>query len=235
MSRARVGVGILAVAAGIAWALGGVDSLVALARAAVGLVPLALVLVGLTAVLLMAVPRGTRAGPLVLILIGVIGIAVEHGLFRNSLSAHVAPLSLIAAGVVVAMSRSEKSRIDTGVERHHAILFPAHSHVSGRARDKHIVHAILGLLRLDLTQADFPIGGQLWIDVTVLLGRFEVILPKGWEVVAGRIELARAVSFAGRLDSAQITSTPEQQVASGGNLVVLNVQGWAGAVVVQRA
>ena len=93
---------------------------------------------------------------------------------------------------------------------------------------------IFGLLRLDLAQADFPVAGPLWIDVTVVLGRFEVILPKGWEVVAGRIELARGVSFAGRLDSAQIASTTEQQDEKGGNVVVLNVQGWGGAVVVQR-
>jgi hypothetical protein len=234
VSRTRVGVGILAVAAGTAWALGGTASLISFARSAVGLVPLALILAGAASILLVAVPRGTLTGPIVLISIGAIGIAVEHGLLRRSWSGHVLPLALIAAGVVVAMSRSEKPRIDTGVERHRAILFPAHPRVSGRARDKFIAHAILGLLRLDLTRADFPTGGRLWIDVTVLLGRFEVVLPTGWEIVAGRIELARGVSFAGRLDSARIASTTDQQDAEGGDLVVLNVQGWGGAVVVQR-
>ena len=133
--------GILAVAAGTAWALGGMASLITFARTAAGLVPLALVLAGVAAILFVAVPRGTLAGPVVLISLGVIGIAVEHGMLRRSLSAHVAPVALIAAGVVVAMSRSEKPRIDTGVERHHAILFPAHPRVLGSAPNKVIARA----------------------------------------------------------------------------------------------
>lgn len=225
---------MLAVAAGTAWALGGMASLATFARTAADLIPIVLVLTGVAAILLVAVPRGALAGPVVLIFIGVIGIEVEHGMLRRSLSAHVAQVILIAAGVVVAMSRSKKSLIDTGVERHHAILFPAHPRVSGRTRDKLIARAILGRLRLDLEKAKFPVRGPLWIDVTVVLGRFEVILPEGWEVVAGRIELARSMSFVGRLDSAETASTTEQQAEMGGNLVVLNVQGWCGAVVVQR-
>jgi hypothetical protein len=230
VTRARVGVGIVAVAAGMAWALGGIPSLVTSARTVAELLPLLLVIGGVGTILLVALPRGALAGPVLLVAIGGLGLALEFGLFRRSLFTHVPALILIGLGVVIAMSRHEKQQVDTGVQRCTAILLPAHPPLNGTAPRKFVARAIFGFLVLDLTHASYPGTDRLWIDITCVLGRVEIRLPKDWKVQAGRIELARRMAFEGRLTSAEIAPPGRHDDEVGTNLVVLNVQGWAGAV-----
>ena len=147
MNRVRVGVGIVAVASGTAWALGGTDSLVTVVRAFAGLLPLLLVIGGVSAVLLVTVPRGMLAGPVLLISIGVLALAVEHGVFRMSLFTHVPAFIVIGAGVVVAMSQPRELQIDTRVKRYTAILLPKRRRVIGAASPKIVVRAIFGIAR----------------------------------------------------------------------------------------
>jgi hypothetical protein len=232
VSRARVGVGIVAVASGTAWALGGIDSLVTAARTLAELLPLLLVIGGAAAILLIVVPRGALAGPVLIIAIGAFGLAVELGVFHRSLASHAAAFVLIGLGVAVAMSRSEKQDIDVGVQRCTAILFPVRRGISGKAPRKLIVRTVLGLLRIDLAQAIH--SGWLWMDITCVLGRVELNVPEDWQVQAGRIELARRVTFEGRLTSTDLAPPKEQGGDETQKLAVLNVQGWAGAVRVKH-
>jgi hypothetical protein len=228
-------VGIVGVVAGTAWAFGGIDSLITIARTLADLLPLLLVVAGASAILLVAVPRGLFAGPATIILIGVLALAAEHGLFGKSLFAHVPAFTLIGVGVIIAMSNHENLQSNTGVERCTAILLPRTRHVTGIASLKIIGRAIFGMLRLDLSRADYPTtASRLWVDVTCVMGRVEIILPKEWKVRAGRLELARHITFEGSLTNSDLAPPTELADKYGEKLVVLNVLGWGGAVLIQR-
>lgn|GEM_PF-5578676 len=234
MSRVRVGVGLIAVAAGTAWAVGGIDSVATPARRLAELLPLLLVLGGVLAVLLVIVPRGTLAGPALLVLVGLLSLAAEDGMLRKLYLVRIPAFILVGAGVIIAMSRSQKIQIDAGVKRFTAILFPAHPHVDGRVPLKIIARAIFGFLKLDMARADPSLrADRVWVDVTCILGRVEIILPKEWEVQAGRVALARNITFEGSMESTNI-ALPEQEDQRDKNLVIINVLGWRGVVAVQR-
>ena len=234
MSRVRVGIGLVAVAAGTAWAVGGIDSVAAPARRLAELLPLLLVLGGALAILLVVVPRGTLAGPALLVSIGLLGLAAEEGMLHKLYVDRIPALIIVGAGVIVAMSHSEKNKIDTGVRRFTAILFPAVRHVRGRAPLKITARAVFGFLKLDMAQADPLIrADQVKLDVSCIVGRIEIIVPKDWEVQAGRVDLARHIKFEGSLPAT--SSAPAGQDQGDKNLVVINVIGWLGFVVVQRS
>lgn len=235
MSRVRVGIGIVAVAVGTAWALGGNGFLATSGRRLAELLPLLLVLGGVSAILLVVAPRGALAGPVLLISMGLLGLAVEHGMLRNSFFVHVPAFILISLGVIVAMSRRERIKIDTGVKRFTTIFFPARRRVSGEAPRKIIVRAIFGLLELDMSEADpSRWAARVWADVTCLVGRIELIIPKEWEVQAGRVELARHITFGGKLTRTEFAPPTEQEDDPNKNLVVVNVLGWGGVVRVRQ-
>jgi hypothetical protein len=185
-------------------------------------------------ILLLAVPRGALVGPLLLIAIGAVGLALEFGSFHKWPLTRIPAFIFIVLGVVIAMSRHKKSEIDTGVQRCTTVLLPTHRRISGEAPRKLIMRAIFGLLALDFSQATYPGYARLWIDITCVMGRVELTLPKDWKVQAGRIELARRISFEGKLSSPELAPLYEQDDEVGKNVVVLNVQGWVGAVQVQR-
>lgn len=235
MTRARVGIGILAVVSGTVWALGGIDALTTNARRLAELLPLILVLAGLSAILLVAVPGGTLTGPILLISMGLLGLALEHGLLSRVDTARLPAFIISGAGAIIAMSRRQKIAIDTGIERHTAFIFPLRRHLSGDAPMKIIARAVSGFLQLDMSRANYPPGAaRLWVDVTCVMGCVELILPSDWEVQAGRIELARQMKFRGTLASSspaplsEIGDQPEKK------LVVINAMGWGGTIVVQR-
>jgi hypothetical protein len=233
VSRVRVGLGLVAVAVGTAWTVGGIASVATPARRLAELLPLLLVVGGALAILRVVVPRGSLAGPTLLVSIGLLGLAAEDGMLRKLYLHRVPAILLVAAGVVVAMSRSEKIQIDTGVKRFTAILFPAHRHVRGRVPLKIISRAIFGQLKLDMSQAEPSLrDNQVWVDVTCIVGRIEITLPKEWEAQAGRVELARHITFEGSLKGANATLPKRNDEDQ--NLVVINVLGWWGFVVIKR-
>jgi hypothetical protein len=232
-----VGLGLIAVAGGTAWAIGGIGSAATSARRLAELLPLLFVLGGALAILLLVVPRGALAGPVSLIAIGLLGLAAEDGLLRNLYVARIPAFVLVGAGVLIAMSRSERIQVGTGVERFGAFLFPVHRQISGKAPGKIIVRTVFGSLKLDLSEAERSLQAKsrIWIDVTCLVGRIEIIVPNNWEVKAGRIELARHINFEGTLTSVDIASQTEEEDPRDRNLAVINVLGWWGAVLVQQA
>jgi hypothetical protein len=234
VSRVRVGLGLVAVAAGTAWAVGGIGSVATSARRLAELLPLLLVLGGALAILLVVVPRGTLAGPVLLVSVGLLGLAAEDGMLRKLYLARIPALILVGAGVIVAMSRSEKIHVDTGVKRFTAFLFPAHRTLRGETPAKIIARAIFGLLKVDMSHTAPSLQtDRVWVDVTCIAGRIEIILPKEWEVKPGRVALARRIRFEGALPGTDI-GPAEQGDQRDQNLVVINVLGWLGFVVVQR-
>lgn len=234
MSRARVGVGLVAVAVGTAWAVGGIGSVATPARRLAELLPLLLVLGGALAILLVVVPRGALAGPVLLVSVGLLGVAAEDGMLRKLYLVRIPAFILVGVGVIVAMSRSEKVQIDTGIKRFTAILFPVHRRIYGRAPVKIIARAMFGSLRLDMSRADPSLRtDRVLVDITCIVGRIEIILPREWEVQAGRVELARHITFEGSLKSTNIAST-EQKDQCGKNLAEINVFGWRGFVIVRH-
>lgn len=233
MSRVRVGLGLIAVAAGTAWGVGGIGSVATSARRLAELLPILLVLGGTLAILLVVMPRGALAGPVLIVAIGLLGLAAEDGLLRMLYLVRIPAFVLIGAGVVVAMSRSGRVQVDTGVKRFSTFLFPIHRYVHGTAPRKIIARAVFGSLKLDMSQAELS-PARVWVDVTCLVGRIEIIIPKGWEVRAGRIELARHITFEGTLTSIDIAPPTEEEDPEARGLAVVNVLGWRGVLVVQR-
>lgn len=225
--------GLVAVVSGTAWALGGDGFVATSARRLAELLPFLLVLIGISAIMMVVVPRGALAGPVLLIVIGLLGFAVEHRMLQRSLFVHLPAFILIGVGVIIAMSRRQKVLIDTGVERHTAVLFPVRRRISREVRRKVIARAVFTMLQLDMSKAEFPHATRMWLDVTCIIGRIEIILPEGWKVQAGRIGLARWMTFGGTLTRSDLAPA-EQEDKSFKKLVVVNVLGWGGAVVVER-
>ena len=155
-------------------------------------------------------------------------------MLRKSLFVHIPAFILISLGVIVAMSRRESVKIDTGVKRFVTFLFPTRRCVSGEAPLKIIIRAIFGLLELDMSEADRSQATRVWVDVTCLVGRVELIMPKEWEVQAGRIELARHITFGGKLTRTEFAPLTEEEDDPCKNLVVVNVLGWGGAIRVHQ-
>jgi hypothetical protein len=219
---------------GTAWAVGGVGSVATPARRLAELLPLLLVLGGALAILLVVVPRGALAGPVLVVSVGLLGVAAEDDMLRKLYLVRIPAFILIGTGVIVAMSRNEKVQLDTGIKRFTAILLPVHRHVYGRAPVKIIARAMFGLLRLDMSRVDPSLRtDRVLVDVTCIVGRIEILLPREWEVQAGRVELARHVTFEGSLKSTNIVSA-EQKDQCGKNVAEINVLGWRGFVVIQR-
>jgi hypothetical protein len=106
--------------------------------------------------------------------------------------------------------------------------------VTGVAPVKSVVRSVLGgTVHLDLSAATFPIDADpMVVDITLLFGRVEIIVPRAWQVRAGRVELARRVWFGGDLDMAEPWSADEDDDV---DCVALNVQGLGGAVCLRRS
>ena len=155
-------------------------------------------------------------------------------MLRKLYLARTPALILVSAGVILAMSRSERIHVDTGVKRYTTFLFPAHRTLRGEAPAKIIARAVFGLLKVDMSHTT-PSHQEdtVWVDVTCIAGRIEIILPKEWEVQPGRVALARRIRFEGALPGTDI-GPAEQSGQRDQNLVVINVLGWLGFVVVQR-
>jgi hypothetical protein len=146
---------LVGVAAGTAWAVGGVNALIAGALMIVTTVLALTVMVGVLALLRAVAPRGALAGPLVLIIDGTAGLAVQFGALTAGMLNGVGPVLLVVGGVVVAMSRrSRETTLAAVVARHWSVFVPIKPiGVQGVAPHKFILRCLLGGILLDLTKA----------------------------------------------------------------------------------
>lgn len=228
--------GLVGVAAGTAWAVGGVNAFSVGALVMVKAAPTLTLMTGVLILLRAVVPRGVLAGPLVLIIGGAVGLAVQFGVLTAGMLNGVGPALLVAGGVVVAMSRrSREPALAAIVARHWSVFVPIKPiRVQGVAPHKFILRCLLGEIQLDLTEAHYPASAhRITVDITLLGGWVVVHVPRGWPVRAGRVDLARGTQFVGYLSSPlPVEEVPE--VGDEPNLVVLNVQGLSGEMTISR-
>jgi hypothetical protein len=201
------------VGVGSAIAAGGPVGLAYVARAVWEHLDLLLVALAGSALLAAVAPRGTRAAPVALALVGV-GI---H-LWRNSGSS-TAQVWLLLGGTAILMGgwlgTAESTARDGGqpvdpVRRSVAVLFPRAIQISGQAPDQLFVLAVGVRVRVDLSLAQPPRFASTQVLVTCCAARIEVIVPNSWPVVAGRLAAAYGVRFTGRLDSNRSTPHPQE-------------------------
>lgn len=243
LSRVRVALGLVGVAAGTAWAVGGAHALVTAGAAALKVVPALAIAAGVLLVVRAVVPHNAIAGPLVLIIGGSLALAAQLGWLTVGVWDGIAPTLLVAGGVVIAMSR--RSRPDPAaavVTRHWSVFLPNKHAIRETTPHKLIVRCVLGDFFLDLSNAGCPGSvGEVTVDVTVLASWVELRVPHDWEVLAGRVDLTARVRFVGDVDSesTDVGDEPDDSGESeddeaGRQRVVLNVQGWASRVIVSR-
>lgn len=230
--RLRVLLGVTAIAAGTAWASGGLSAVRAAGIQVLRILPFVIVGAGVLLLLMAAVPRGRLGGPLLLLVAGTVGLAVEFAPAPHGWSHMTPPAALILGGLVLSLSgRSGSAHADGPIQVWHSFLWPKRHVLRGNAPAKLILRCVLGEIALDLTEIAFPDEDELTFDVTILGGRVQLLLPHNWHVQAGRVEFARAMAFEGVLTSSK-RHEADQEI---GNLVVLNVQGWLGSLAVTQS
>jgi hypothetical protein len=235
-SRGRIALGLAGAIVGTAWAVGDMAEVRAAAQLGLILVPLLLVVLGVVRALRLAMPAGTVAGPVVLLgAAGVASFAAAMDLPGIPDPDKVGAAVLVLGGVAVALSRHrDHSMVEARVRRYRAtLLSTVPAGVTGESPAKLVIRALLGgVVKLDLSGAEYPAVDRIMVDITIIFGRVELTIPANWTAQAGRIELAHRVDFSGPLDTTEIAPVvPEQDDIP---RVVVNVQGLGGAVALFR-
>lgn len=232
LSRNRVAVGLLVAVGGTAWAVGGADELRRAGWLALIILPALFVVVAVVMVVRAAMPAGTVAGPVVLLVLAAGCVLAAAVVFRWVSAANLAETAAVAVtggGMAVALSRRRMHyELDVIIRRRTAVLLATtHLRIVGDAPEKSVVRAILGgTVHLDLSAAEFPIVEEgIVVDITAWYGRVVISVPADWQVQAGRVELARRMQYDGELD------TWNKGVD---RRVVLNIQGLGGYVGLRR-
>ncbi|MFG2276816.1 hypothetical protein ACGFNY_44550 [Streptomyces chartreusis] len=247
MSRARVAVGLFAVAVGTAWMFGGVVALRSGARALGEIVPYVAITVGCFALLRAVVPQGYLAGPFLFILGGVAWLAAATGYLPGRVGGHVVPLLIVIAGVGVALSRPRlgPGRVTVPIARFQSLLVPVRERVAeSTTLQKVVVRSFFGYARIDVSRVLVDAGGDLddtspWlvdVDVSVLFGRVELLVGQDCAVVPGRLGQAYGVVLEEAAVSVLTSArTGDDKKDDSARDVRLNVLGLGGAVSVRPA
>lgn len=229
MSRARVAIGLAAVALGTAWLSG---TVAALPRTAIAAAPYVLIGVALLAVAQVVAPPASLIGPGLVLAAGTVWLVVRQRLLADVGSAEVVAGLVVVSGCLVALVGSRPQWRPERLRRHVAVLWGRYS-VTGRAPAKLAVTALLGSAVVTVDDGtDFPAGVEAMVlDLTVLCGRIEIHLPGDWKVVTGRV-LERGLHLEGRVEPVapvlSPTALPESMTAE--KVVVVNLTGLWGAV-----
>ena len=176
-SLGQVLLGVLVVLAGVVLLLDRTGVLdVDLGTVAATLWPLAVVLVGLTSLLL--VPRAWY-GPLVITAAGVVLLLDRVDVLDVSVWDYLWPIAVIFIGLGITVGAA--ARDDQG-ERITAIAFwwGAERRTRSRTFRSASLTAIMGGVELDLREAD--IEGTARVDVFAFWGGVEIKVPRTWEV-----------------------------------------------------
>jgi hypothetical protein len=234
--RVRVVFGIIAVGVGAVWAGGGLGALREAGMATLRILPVALVAIGLFLMLRAAIPHGRMVGPFLVLAIGVITVAIQwHGL-STALTRTAVPVALILVGLLVALlDRSGRSTPSSLVITATSVVFPRQLRIVNGADtpSKVILRCVLGSIVVDLTETVYPRQERpVTVDVTIVGGRVELIVPLDWHVRANRIEYGHGINYVGGANFPQAASAEELDDID--DLVVINVQGWSGVAALQR-
>jgi hypothetical protein len=226
--RLRVAIGLLAVAAGATWAAGGTAAL--RDGAVLFLRTLPFVIAGAAILLLAraAVPRGRLGGPLLLLICGAVGVAVQFDIGVTFSARLMAPTALILGGLL--LSLSVRFGPDDDNEQNWtrtSIIWPVHEYLRGRAPARLILRSFLGDVSVDLLECHYPMGeNEVTIDITMIGGRLHLVVPLDWHLQPGRVELAKGM----KLEGWMTRTSPLARNEDVERLVVLNLQGFRGTL-----
>lgn len=183
---------------------------------------------GIVNLVRLAVPRGSLAGPAVLIGVGGTGLALATHTITVRRLADAAPAAIIAVGVYAVLAKPTPiARVETGVRRYTALFWVRRPiKPDGRAPAVIVVRALFGSLTLDLSGLEEPRNQNesLVLDATVLFGRVALVTGSAWRVEPGRLHLTRAVHF---------DDKHAESPAPSARPLVLNVQGFCSALAVK--
>ncbi len=226
--RLRVAIGLVAVAAGATLAAGGPA---ALRDGAILLLRVVPFVIGGAAIMLLAraaVPRGRLGGPLLLLICGAVGVALQFDTGLTLSARVVAPTILILGGLLLSLGVRFRTDVDNESNwTRTSVIWPVHEYLRGRAPARLNLRSCLGDLSVDLMQCDYPLGeSEVTVDITMIGGHLHLVMPHDWHVQAGRIEFAKGMKTEGWVTRAS-PLTPEERVE---RLVVLNVQGLRGTL-----
>jgi len=182
---------------------------------------------GIVNLVRLAVPRGSLAGPAVLVGVGGAGLALATHTITVRRLADAAPAVIIAVGVYAVLAKpTPAARVETGVRRYTALFWVRRPiKPDGRAPAVIVVRAVFGNLTLDLSGLEEPRDQResVVLDTTVLFGRVALVTGSAWRVKPGRLHLTRAVHF----DDKHAEPAPPSA-----RPIVLNVQGCCSTVAV---
>jgi hypothetical protein len=162
-----------------------------------------------------ALPRGLRFGPAILALGGLAVYLVQHGLWTALEPWVTIGILLVALGGWLSMTANRRQSDLDPICRELAVLFPRTVRfATNRWMPDHLSIFVVGTLaRIDLQETGIPRHEHLIVELHVncLAGMVDVLLPEEWAVVGGRLASTYGVKFAGRLDSADIFTAPEDR------------------------
>jgi hypothetical protein len=199
-----VGVGGVLVTAGPA----GLLEFVRLLLANVGLL---LIATAAAAVLAAALPRGARAGPTIVAIVGLLVLWLNRNNWSGQFWWTAAGAGLVLTGCSLALAAPVRRPAEVDpVWRRAAILFRTKAAVESDVETPaQITLVVVGtLLDVDLRQAKAPGRRFLELVISCWLGRVDIRLPPHWAVVGGRLHTSHHVRLKGRLDDRDIFPYP---------------------------
>jgi hypothetical protein len=213
VDRVRLLLALALVAVGSPVAAGGPASLGRLASLVIANIHVPLLVLAAILILVSALPRGTRLGPMILIAGGLTAYAVTHGQWRaGGLWTAMGALLVLLGGRIALLPGSRRERIDP-VWRVTAVLFPRTLAVGKgeRAPEQIAVVAIGTRVVVDLREPGRVDEALIELSLSCWAGHIEILLPDSWSVVGGRLASARGVTFRGQLDSTKLFADPRNQ------------------------
>lgn len=144
--------------------------------------PLAIIALGVFQWL--AAPRAW-IGPAILIFFGLVLLAASLEIFDTNIGSLIWPLILIGLGAWFLFGRSRGGDRRTGDDSNqiNAVGFLSGNDTMSRAQrfEGGSLTALMGAVTLNLTQAQLAPEGAI-LDVTVVMGGIEIVVPPGWDV-----------------------------------------------------
>jgi hypothetical protein len=182
--------------------------------------PTAVLTLGVVNLVRLTVPRGSLAGPALLVGIGGVGLALATHTLAVRRLADVGLAAIIVMEVYAVLTKSTSDpRVETGV-RHYAAWFWVRRPIRpvGPAPAVAVVRALFGSLTLDLSDLEKPRDDDegVVLDATVIFGRVTLVTGTAWRVEPGRLDLTYTIHFD---DSLAASGTSPSRP------IVLNVQG----------
>lgn len=227
MNRIRIGAGLLIAVVGTLWWSG---ALPAAGATLVVIAPYLLLLWAFAAAARTIIPRGGLAGPAVLAAAGGAWLLFRADVVNFDANVRQLAIAVVLIGVLVALTGGGRDRPHFGVQRFSSFLYGREFPVTGRAPSKISVLSVLFPARLDLSRTEHSDTEEIRveIDVTVLAGRVDIVLPPMWVAETGRI-LSTGVRYNDELVHSALW-TPKDGSTGPTRTAMINVIGLGGRV-----